>query len=250
MQPIIEVKDVQKSFGRLEVLKGVSFTLNKGEVLSIIGRSGSGKSTLLRCINHLELVDAGSISICGRDLVKDGVYPPAQDIRETLLHMGMVFQNFHLFPHMSVLKNVMEAPVTVLKKDKAEAEATARALLGKLGLADKADAYPCQLSGGQAQRVSIARALAMNPEVLCFDEPTSALDPELTGEVLEVIHSLAKENMTMIVVTHEMAFARDLADTVIFMDEGVVVDCGTPEQVLVDPQNERTRQFLRRYFQG
>jgi len=250
MESIIQVRDVRKSFDGLEVLKGVSFSMRKGEVLSIIGRSGSGKSTLLRCINDLEQVDGGSIEICGETLVKDGAYPSPEQIMTARMHLGMVFQSFHLFPHMNVLRNITEAPVVVLKKDKAEAEEKARELLQKLGLSDKAEAYPYQLSGGQAQRVSIARALAMNPDVLCFDEPTSALDPELTGEVLAVIRDLANENMTMIVVTHEMAFARDLADTVIFMDEGVVVDMGSPEEVLVNPQNERTRQFLRRYSEG
>lgn len=250
MHHICEVQDVKKGFDGLDVLKGISFTLDRGQVLSIIGRSGSGKSTLLRCITHLETVDAGSISICGETLVRDGVYAPPGEIKKTLLHLGMVFQSFHLFPHMSVLSNIMEAPMAVLKQPRDEAAKSARELLRKLGLSDKEDAYPCQLSGGQAQRVSIARALAMNPDILCFDEPTSALDPELTGEVLSVIRDLAAEDMTMIVVTHEMAFARDLADKVIFMDEGVIVDAGTPEQVLVNPENERTRQFLRRYIEG
>lgn len=246
---ICEVERVKKQFDGLEVLKGVSFTLDRGQVLSIIGRSGSGKSTLLRCINHLETVDAGSIRVCGEPVVEDGVYPNPESLRKTLLHLGMVFQDYNLFPHMSVLRNVMEAQMLVLKRSKEQAAAAARELLRKLGLADKESAYPCQLSGGQAQRVSIARALALDPDILCFDEPTSALDPELTGEVLSVIRGLAEENMTMIVVTHEMAFARDLADKVIFMDEGVIVDQGTPEQVLVNPENERTRQFLKRYIQ-
>lgn len=244
---MIRVTDVKKSFDGLEVLQGVSFSLHKGEVLSIIGRSGSGKSTLLRCILYLEQVDGGSIEICGKPLVTDGVYVPQAQIKERELHLGMVFQSFHLFPHLSVLQNIMEAPMLVRKVSRAAAEEKAHALLKKLGLADKAAAYPCQLSGGQAQRVSIARALAMEPDILCFDEPTSALDPELTGEVLNVIRSLANEDMTMIVVTHEMAFARDLADTVIFMDGGVIVDAGTPEEVLVHSQNERTQQFLARY---
>lgn len=250
MHHICEVQDVKKGFDGLDVLKGISFTLDRGQVLSIIGRSGSGKSTLLRCITHLETVDAGSISICGETLVQEGLYAPPAEIKKTLLHLGMVFQSFHLFPHMSVLKNIMEAPMVVLKQSRDEAAKSARELLKKLGLSEKEDAYPCQLSGGQAQRVSIARALAMNPDILCFDEPTSALDPELTGEVLSVIRDLAAEDMTMIVVTHEMAFARDLADKVIFMDDGIIVDSGTPEQVLVNPENERTRQFLRRYIEG
>lgn len=250
MDPILQVQDVTKAFAGLEVLKGVSFSLQKGEVLAVIGRSGSGKSTLLRCINHLEQVDRGSICICGDPLVEQGVYPGRAQTRKALSHLGMVFQNFHLFPHLSVLQNVMEAPVAVRRLPKQQAREQALSLLNKLGLGEKGDAYPCQLSGGQAQRVSIARALAMAPDVLCFDEPTSALDPELTGEVLEVIRGLARENMTMVVVTHEMAFARDLADQVIFMDEGVVVDAGTPQQVLINPQNERTQRFLRRYFAG
>lgn len=246
---ICEVKDVHKSFDGQPVLKGISFTLEKGQALTIIGRSGSGKSTLLRCLTHLENVDSGSILICGEPVVSEGKYPPPPQLKKTLLRLGMVFQNFQLFPHMSVLRNIMEAPMLVLKKEKDEAAQTAKRLLSRLGLADKENAYPYQLSGGQAQRVSIARALAMNPEILCFDEPTSALDPELTGEVLSVIRDLAAEHMTMIVVTHEMAFARDLADTVMFMDEGLVVDHGAPEDVLVNPQNERTRQFLKRYIQ-
>lgn len=246
---MLRVTDVKKGFDGLDVLKGVSFTLQKGEVLSIIGRSGSGKSTLLRCLLHLEQVDNGSIFICGEPLVENGQYVSPAQIKERELHMGMVFQSFHLFPHLSVLQNVMEAPILVRKEKKNVVEQRALALLAKLGLADKAAAYPCQLSGGQAQRVSIARALAMEPDILCFDEPTSALDPELTGEVLNVIRSLAKEDMTMIVVTHEMAFARDLADTVIFMDGGVIVDAGTPDEVLVNTTNERTKQFLSRYHE-
>ena len=242
--PILQADNLYKAFDGLNVLNGVSLTLERGEKLCVIGRSGGGKSTLLRCLLHLEEVDAGSITICGEPLVHDGVYAPPADARKVLLHMGMVFQSFHLFPHMSVLDNITAAPTLVLKRPKAEAKEQARALLEKLGLPDKAAAYPYQLSGGQAQRVCIARALAMQPDILCFDEPTSALDPELTAEVLSVIRALAQEHMTMVVVTHEMAFARELADRVLFMQDGTVLDSGTPEQVLINPTNERTRQFV------
>ncbi len=249
---ILEVRSLSKSFDKLEVLKDISFDVEKGEVVAIIGPSGSGKSTLLRCINQLEKASGGTVKVCGLDLIsgyKNGkpVYSPADVLREIRLKIGLVFQNFNLFPHMSVLKNITEAPMCVLKKSKSDAEKTARTLLEKMGLAAKADSYPCELSGGQQQRVSIARALALNPEVLFFDEPTSALDPELTGEILKVIKELAQEKMTMVIVTHEMAFARDVADHVIFMDGGVIVEEGTPEQVFGDTQNERTKQFLQRY---
>ena len=249
---ILEVRNLSKSFDKLEVLKDISFDVEKGEVVAIIGPSGSGKSTLLRCINQLEKASGGTVKVCGLDMIaeyKNGkpVYSPADVLREIRLKIGLVFQNFNLFPHMSVLKNITEAPMCVLKKSRQEAEKTAKVLLEKMGLAAKADAYPCELSGGQQQRVSIARALALNPEVLFFDEPTSALDPELTGEILKVIKELAKEKMTMVIVTHEMAFARDVADHVIFMDGGVIVEEGTPEQVFGDTQNERTKQFLQRY---
>ena len=244
------VENVRKSFGQLEVLKGIDFELKKGEVMSIIGRSGSGKSTLLRCINQLETVDSGSIRICGESLVQDGVYADKKGRKRATGHIGLVFQNFNLFPHFSVQRNITEAQIHVLGRKKAEAEDKARFLLEKLGLADKAESYPYQLSGGQAQRVSIARALAMDPEILCFDEPTSALDPELTGEVLKVIRGLAEEHMTMVVVTHEMLFAREVSDKVIFMDGGVILDAGTPEQVFFHPQKERTRKFLQGYAQN
>ena len=249
---ILEVKNLSKNFGELTVLKDISFNVEKGEVVAIIGPSGSGKSTLLRCINQLEKMSGGSVKVCGMDLVtgyKNGkpLYAPASVLREIRLKIGLVFQNFNLFPHMNVLRNVTEAPVCVLKKSKEEAEKTARQLLAKMGLEAKAEAYPCELSGGQQQRVSIARALALNPEVLFFDEPTSALDPELTGEILKVIKELAKEKMTMVIVTHEMAFARDVADHVIFMDGGVIIEEGSPEQVFGNTRNERTKQFLRRY---
>ena len=249
---ILEVKNLSKSFGELEVLKDISFNVEKGEVVAVIGPSGSGKSTMLRCINQLEKASGGSVKVDGMELIesyKNGkpVYAPAATLRAIRLKIGLVFQNFNLFPHMSVLKNVTEAPVCVLKKNKEEAEKTAMALLEKMGLETKANSYPCELSGGQQQRVSIARALALNPEVLFFDEPTSALDPELTGEILKVIKDLAKEKMTMVIVTHEMAFARDVADHVIFMDGGVIVEEGTPEEVFGNTRNERTKQFLRRF---
>jgi polar amino acid transport system ATP-binding protein len=249
---IISVENLEKSFDGLGVLKGISFTLQKGEVLSIIGPSGSGKSTMLRCINQLEPIDGGSITVCGDTMVttdaqKKVHYAHKDTLKTVRLHCGMVFQNFNLFPHMNVLRNISEAQIFVLKKSKEEAEAHARLLLKKMGLEDKENAYPCQLSGGQQQRVSIARALALKPEVLCFDEPTSALDPELTGEILNVIKSLAQEKMTMIVVTHEMTFARDISDRVIFMDDGQIVEEGIPSQLFNNPQNPRTKKFLNRF---
>ncbi len=250
--PILTVQDIHKSFDGEEVLKGISFSIEKGEVLTVIGPSGSGKSTLLRCIMQLETVDSGKIEICGDTLVSNNgtgkaVYSERDVCSRIALHMGFVFQNFNLFPHFSVLRNITEAPVRVLHKTKEEAKRTAFALLKKMGLEDKADAYPCQLSGGQQQRVSIARALAMNPDILLFDEPTSALDPELTGEILEVMRGLAEENMTMVVVTHEMAFARDVADRVIFMADGSIVEQGRPEEVFGNTKNERTKAFLSRF---
>lgn len=250
--PILTAHEIHKSFGGEEVLKGITVDVEKGEVLTIIGPSGSGKSTLLRCITQLETVDSGEITVCGDTLVKTGndgkaVYSDREVCNKITLHMGLVFQNFNLFPHFSVLRNITEAPEHVLGKTKEEAEATAKELLKKMDLSDKADAYPCQLSGGQQQRVSIARALAMNPDVLFFDEPTSALDPELTGEILKVIRGLASEHMTMVVVTHEMAFARDVADKVVFMADGVIVEQGSPEQVFGNTQSERTKAFLARF---
>ena len=246
-ETIVKVENLSKSFGKLEVIKDVSFSVEKGQVLGIIGPSGSGKSTMMRCINQLETVSGGTIQICGETLVKDGVYTEKKKLREIGLHSGLVFQNFNLFPHFSVLKNITEAQIHVLKRSKIEAEEVARKLLGKMGLSNKEAAYPCELSGGQQQRVSIARALSLNPDILFFDEPTSALDPELTGEILKVIRELADEKMTMVVVTHEMAFARDLCDTIIFMDGGVIVEQGKATDLINNPQNERTKAFLSKY---
>lgn len=252
---ILTAENIKKSFDGTQVLNGISIGIEKGEVLAIIGPSGSGKSTFLRCITQLETVDSGEISICGETLVKNdasgkAVYADHASCVKIGLHIGLVFQNFNLFPHFSVLQNITEAPIRVLNKSKEEAESAALALLKKMELSDKADAYPCQLSGGQQQRVSIARALAMNPDILFFDEPTSALDPELTGEILKVIRSLASEHMTMVVVTHEMKFARDVADYVVFMDNGTIIEQGRPDQVFENAQNERTKAFLSRFNEG
>lgn len=245
---IISVKDIKKTFSdNVQVLKGISFDVDEGEVLGVIGPSGSGKSTMLRCLAQLEKVDSGSISICGLDIVKDGKYSDKKVLREAALKSGFVFQNFNLFPHMTVLQNVMDAQIHVLKVPKQEALETARLLLAKVGLMDKERNYPCELSGGQQQRVSIARSLAMKPKVLYFDEPTSALDPELTGEILGVIKNLAREKMTMIVVTHEMAFARDLSDKLIFMADGVIQEEGDPKEIISSPKTERLRNFLKRF---
>ena len=247
MEEIIKVENLKKSFDSLDVIKGISFSVHKGEVLSIIGPSGSGKSTILRCISQLEEVTDGTITICGESLVKDGVYCSKDKRHSIILKSGLVFQNFNLFPHYSVLQNVTMPQIKVLKKTKEEAKTTAMQLLERMGLAEKAGSYPCQLSGGQQQRVSIARALALKPEVLLFDEPTSALDPELTGEILAVIKELAAEKMTMIVVTHEMSFARDISTHIIFMDGGVIVEEGSPEEVINKPKQERTKAFLARF---
>ncbi len=244
---IISVKNLKKAFGSAHILKGIDFSVYKGEVLSIIGPSGSGKSTILRCISQLEEVTDGTIKICGQTLVQDGVYVDKKTRHDITLKSGLVFQNFNLFPHYSVLKNVVEPQIQVLKKTRLEAEAIARELLNRMGLSTKESNYPCELSGGQQQRVSIARALALRPEVLLFDEPTSALDPELTGEILSVIKELASEKMTMVVVTHEMAFARDISSKVIFMDGGVIVEQGDPETVINNPQQNRTKLFLSRF---
>lgn len=247
MEEIIKVENLKKSYGNTTVLKDISFSVHRGNVLSVIGPSGSGKSTMLRCISQLETVNDGTITICGKTLVKNGIYAPKNELHEISLKSGMVFQNFNLFPHYSVLKNVTDAQIHVLKKSKEEAVDVAMALLKRMGLDSKASNYPCELSGGQQQRVSIARALALKPEVLLFDEPTSALDPELTGEILAVIKDLAAEKMTMAVVTHEMAFARDISDHLIFMDGGLVIEEGKPEDVINNPQNERTKAFLSRF---
>ncbi len=247
---LLEINHIRKSFGGLEVLTDLNLSVRNNQVLSIIGPSGSGKSTLLRCATLLEKMDGGDLIYNGlyaaRDVNGRSVYAPPKTIREVRNMFGLVFQNFNLFPHYSVLKNVMEAPMLVQKRDKDEVKKEALDLLEQMGLRDKADAYPCQLSGGQQQRVSIARALAMNPKILFFDEPTSALDPELTGEILKVIRGLAEKKMTMVIVTHEMAFARDVSDYVVFMDGGVIVEEGDPKDVIDHPTRERTIQFLRR----
>ena len=244
---VIKVESLEKSFGELSVLKDISFSVNEGEVLAIIGPSGSGKSTLLRCITHLERASGGSISVRDEKVLDEGVYADKTTLRRTLLKLGLVFQDFNLFPHLSVLRNITEAQEVVLGRGKIESAAIARALLAKMGLEDKAASFPCELSGGQKQRVSIARALALDPEILFFDEPTSALDPELTGEILKVIRSLAAERMTMVIVTHEMAFARDVADRAIFMDGGLIVEEGPARELIGSPKNERTKAFLRRF---
>ncbi|KRE42177.1 amino acid ABC transporter ATP-binding protein [Knoellia sp. Soil729] len=238
---VVEVTDLHKSFGDNHVLRGLNATISQGEVVCVIGPSGSGKSTFLRCINLLEQPSSGSIKVGG-----DEVTDPDCDIDGIRRNMGMVFQQFNLFPHLSALDNCTIAQTTVLKRSKDEARATARENLEKVGLSEKADAFPAQLSGGQQQRVAIARALSMDPKLMLFDEPTSALDPELVGDVLSVMRRLATEGMTMFVVTHEMAFARDVADRVIFMDGGYIVEEGSPDQVIGDPKEERTKTFLQR----
>ena len=250
MQKLLEINHCRKSFGGTEVLTDLTLNVKESQVLSIIGPSGSGKSTLLRCATLLETMDGGDLIYDGvyaaRDDGQKAVYASPSDLQRVRNMFGLVFQNFNLFPHYSVLKNVMEAPMLVQKRERQEVEAEARELLDQMGLGEKADAYPYQLSGGQQQRVSIARALAMNPKILFFDEPTSALDPELTGEILRVIRSLAERKMTMVIVTHEMAFARDVSDYVVFMNGGVIVEQGDPREVIDHPTQERTIQFLRR----
>ena len=238
---VLQVNNIRKKFGRNEVLKGISFELEEGQVLAIIGSSGGGKSTLLRCLNFLETPDEGEIWVDGKQLLSDS----EEEIRRNRLHFGLVFQNFNLFPQYSVLENITLAPTLLKRGTPAEIRQRALNLLEQVGLTAKADAYPYQLSGGQQQRVAIARALALEPHILCFDEPTSALDPELTGEVLRVIRGLKNSGRTMIVVTHEMDFARSVADKVIFMADGVIEEMGTPEQVFDDPQSEKTRSFIR-----
>lgn len=243
---LLEVKDIYKSFENTEVLKGISFSLEKGDALAIIGSSGSGKTTLLRCLNFLETPDGGTITVNGETLF-DGSKKMKKDdeqIRQNRLHFGLVFQNFNLFPQYTVLKNVTLAPM-LLKKDTPEAiNEKAAELIKRVGLEEKMNSYPCELSGGQQQRVAIARALAMSPDILCFDEPTSALDPELTGEVLRVIRELKDENTTMIIVTHEMSFAKNVSDKVIFMSDGIIEEFGTPEEVFDNPKSERLKAFL------
>lgn len=250
MNKLLEMNHVKKSFDGNEVLGDISLAVEEGEVVSIIGPSGSGKSTLLRCATLLETMDAGQLSYLGEIAVKtvDGhaVYAKSNELKRIQQHFGLVFQNFNLFPHYSVMKNIIDAPIHVQKRDKEEVIQEAKVLLEKMGLSDRADYYPCQLSGGQQQRVSIARALAMKPKILFFDEPTSALDPELTGEILKVIKELAEEKMTMVIVTHEMNFAKDVSNRMIFMDQGVIVEETTPEQMF-QSQNQRTREFLGQY---
>jgi polar amino acid transport system ATP-binding protein len=249
VRPMVKAEAVHKSFGRLEVLRGIDLEVQPQEVMCMIGPSGSGKSTFLRCINHLEKIDAGRLSVDG-DLVGysqrgDRLYElPDREVCKKRSEIGMVFQRFNLFPHMTALENVIEAPTRVKGENRDQAVARAMKLLERVGLADKVRAYPNQLSGGQQQRVAIARALAMQPKLMLFDEPTSALDPELVGDVLDVMRGLARDGMTMIVVTHEMGFAREVGDTLVFMDAGVIVEKGNPREVLANPQQERTRSFL------
>lgn len=247
-KPLLSMQNITKRFGDTAVLKGVSLCVDRGEIVAIIGPSGSGKSTLLRCALMLETIDSGSIEICDQVLAQGSpaVYAEKKTLRVLQRKTGLVFQNFNLFPHLSVLENITAAPIRVAGQSREQAEQKARALLQKVGLAEKADAYPCQLSGGQKQRVAIARAMALEPEILFFDEPTSALDPELTGEILKVMRELAQEHMTMVVVTHEMSFARNVADRVIFMDKGVIVEQGDPRDVIDHPENERTKLFLQK----
>ena len=249
---LLEINHCNKKFGDNEVLKDISLSVEEGQVVSIIGPSGSGKSTLLRCATLLETMDGGDLIYLGEytakaDKTGKSVYGTKADLQKARQHFGLVFQNFNLFPHYSVLKNITEPPILIGKRPKDEVYAEARELLRKMGLADKEDAYPYQLSGGQQQRVSIARALAMKPKILFFDEPTSALDPELSGEILQVIKELAAEHMTMVIVTHEMSFARDVSDHIIFMDGGVIVEEGEPKELINNPKQERTKAFLSRF---
>ncbi len=245
----IKATNIWKKFNNLEVLKGIDLEVNEGEVVAVIGPSGGGKSTLLRCLNKLETIDKGSITIDGEELCRETSggteYVKNNDVRRIACKMGMVFQQFNLFPHMTVLENLIEAPVNVQKRDKAEVIKEAEILLAKVGLSDKRDVYPRKLSGGQQQRVAIARALAMKPAIMLFDEPTSSLDPELTGEVLRTMRELADEKMTMVVVTHEMGFAREVATKVVFMADGHVQEQGRPEEIFVNPKNERLKSFLK-----
>ncbi len=249
---VVTLKNARKSFGENVVLKDISLQVNQGDVLAIIGPSGGGKSTLLRCLTLLETLDAGNLSygdlvVCSTDASGRAIYGGKDVLKQAKTRFGLVFQNFNLFPHYTVMKNIIDAPIVVQKRNPAEAEEEARQLLAKMGLAGKENMVPCELSGGQQQRVAIARALALHPQVLYFDEPTSALDPELTQEVLKVIRELAAEKMTMVIVTHEMGFARDVADHLIFMDGGMVVESGRAADVINHPQHERTRSFLSKY---
>ena len=248
---ILEINRCRKQFDGVEVLKDISLSVDEGKVVSIIGPSGSGKSTLLRCATLLETMDGGDLIYLGEYAARDeggtSVYASQQELKKIKSNYGLVFQNFNLFPHYSVMRNITEAPILVQKRNKDEVYEEGLALLKKMGLEGKENAYPYQLSGGQQQRVSIARALAMNPRILFFDEPTSALDPELTGEILKVINDLAAEHMTMVIVTHEMSFARDVSDHIIFMDGGVIVEEGTPDDVINNPKQERTKLFLSRF---
>ncbi len=243
---LLEINHLKKYFGELEVLKDISMSVEEGEVVSIIGPSGSGKSTLLRCATMLETMNGGDLLYGGTAAVKNGTYASKEQLAKIKEFYGLVFQNFNLFPHYSVMKNLIDAPVHVQKRSKGEVMEEAKQLLEDVGLADKADAYPCQLSGGQQQRVAIARALAMHPQMLFFDEPTSALDPELTTEVLKILRQLAEKKMTMVIVTHEIDFARAVSDRVIFMADGYIVEEGAPADVIDNPQNPRTQAFLRK----
>jgi len=248
---LLKAESLKKRFGNTDVLKGISLDVKEGEVVAIIGPSGSGKSTLLRCLTQLEKIDEGRIEICGKLMVdtNSGMgYADSKTLHEITLQVGLVFQSFNLFPHFSVLRNITDAQIKVLGIDRKTAKDNAMRLLERMSLSAKANAYPCELSGGQQQRVAIARALALNPRILFFDEPTSALDPELTGEILRVIRSLAEEKMTMVIVTHEMAFARDVADRIIFMDEGIILEEGTPEEVFDRSSNQRVKGFLQGFY--
>ena len=244
---ILEINNLKKSFDGRQVIEDISMSVDEGEVISIIGPSGSGKSTLLRCATFLERIDSGKLAYCGEEAInEDGSYVSKKDIKRLQQNFGLVFQNFNLFPHYSVLKNIIDAPILVQKRDKEEVLKEARSLLKKLGLEDKENAYPCELSGGQKQRVAIARALAMNPKMLFFDEPTSALDPEITAGILMVIKKLAEDKMTMVIVTHEIDFARAVSDRVIFIDGGKIIEQGRPEDVIDNPRNDRTKAFLQK----
>ncbi len=244
---MLTASNIKKNYGKLSVLKGVTVSVSKGDAIAIIGPSGSGKSTFLRCLINLEKVNDGTISIEGTNVVENGIYQKSDAVKEAYKKLGMVFQNFNLFPHMSVIDNITSAPIMVKKMPQAEAVELGCSLLAQVGLSDKEKSYPYELSGGQQQRVAIARALALKPDVLLFDEPTSALDPELTGEVLRVIRNLAEENMTLLIVTHEMGFARDVANKIVFMDKGVVAAQGTPEEVFKNTENKRLAAFLKNF---